>query len=276
MSALQKVLRILSRAKRSVFGPHDPVYPQIYVTVLVDCGPCTQACRDEQLAWQHWLENQFASHRTMRPRALRLPEDDRALLERNRARFGGKLSTTVLPMAILSLADGHEAYLNRIGPKGRNMVRKTEKLGYVFGNFEWNERLDDIFAINTSMGERGGVAMSAAYHERPTPISDARYCDERGRRYYGAFKDGAMVGYVVLLVFGHFAVINTILGHGDHLKAGIMNGLIDLIVRDLCAEGRVRYVNYLTLRGGRESLDGFKRRVGFEERQTVFLARPSR
>lgn len=276
MTALNQIIRILRRAKRFAFGPRSPVHPQIYVSVLADCGHCVEDCRSEQRAWQEWLQSQFDSYRSVRTRALKLSETDQAQLEADRTRFGGRLATTELPLAILTLDDGYEAYFANLGPKGRNMVRKTEKLGYSFERFDWNERLEDIFAINTSMDERGGVSMSASYRAKPSPVSIAQYCEQRGRLCYGAFKDGTMVGYIVLVTFRHFAAINTILGHGEHLKAGIMNGLVDFMVRDLCTQGRVRFVNYLTLTGGRETLDGFKRRVGFEERQAIFLARPSR
>lgn len=276
MSVLTPILRVLRRAKRAAFGPRIPAHPQIYVSLLADCGHCVEDCRSEQQAWQGWIETQFDSYRTLRARALKLSDADRAMLDTDQARFGGRMATTELPLAILALDDGYEAYFERLGPKGRNMVRKTEKLGYSFGRFDWNERLDDIFTINTSMDERGGVSMSASYRARPSPVSVAAYCDQRRRLCYGAFRDGVMVGYIVLVTFRHFAAINTILGHGEHLKAGIMNGLVDFMVRDLCHEGRVRFVNYLTLSGGRETLDGFKRRIGFEERQAIFLVRPSR
>lgn len=276
MIAINDIIRALRRAKRFVLGPREPLRPQIYVSVLADCGHCTDDCRNEQMAWQGWLESQFDTYRSFRAGALRLSDHDLALLDADRARFRGRLSTTELPLAILTLEGGYAAYQTRLGDKGRNMVRKAEKLGYQFGRFSWNERLDDMFEINTSMDQRGGVSMSASYRERPSPTTDAPFCAQRGRRFYGAFKDGKMVGYIVLVVFRHFAAINTILGHGDHLKAGIMNGLVNFMVSDLSAEGSVRYVNYLTLSGGRESLDGFKRRVGFDEFQGIFLARPSR
>ncbi|MFI5013588.1 MAG: hypothetical protein ACHQAY_14705 [Hyphomicrobiales bacterium] len=186
------------------------------------------------------------------------------------------MSITKTPLAILDLTQGHEAYWQLIGAKGRNMVRKAEKLGYNFAQFPWNDRIDDIFAVNTSMSHRGGKEMTAGYRQRPPTIGSSAFCELQLRKYYGAFKDGRLYAYIVLVVFGHFATINTILGHGDHLKDGIMNGLIDFLARDLVRDGKVRYVNYLTLKGGREGLDSFKRRVGFEERQTIFLSGISR
>lgn len=250
--------------------------PACYVAALADCGSCTEGCRASQRDWQNWLERSFKRYRAADAAAMQsLAAADAALLQQQQARFGGRPSTTGMPVAVLTIGSSHDEYWQLIGPKGRNMVRKAERAGYTFERFRWNDRLDDIYAVNTSMDERGGKPMSASYRERPSSIGSEAFCAEHGRRYYGAFKDGTLFAYLVLVVFGHFAVVNTILGHGDHLKDGIMNGLIDFLARDLAAEGRVRYVNYLTLRGGRESLDSFKKRVGFAERQAVFLAVPS-
>jgi hypothetical protein len=247
-----------------------------YVAVASDCGHCNDGCRASQRDWQAWLEKTFKGFRPLRSPASDLSPADRASIAEDERRFGGKLSVTKVPPAILDLTVGHDAYWQLIGAKGRNMVRKAEKLGYGFAQFSWNEHIDDIFAVNTSMSHRGGKEMTAGYRERPSTIGASAFCDRQLRMYYGAFKEGTLYAYLVLVVFGHFATINTILGHGDHLKDGIMNGLIDFLVRDLASEGKVRYVNYLTLKGGRESLDSFKKRVGFEERNAIFLSGISR
>jgi hypothetical protein len=243
-----------------------------FVAIASDCGQCNDGCRASQKDWQAWLEKTFKGFRSVRLTNVDLAPADVASFEEHRKAFGGSLSITKIPLAILDLTQGHEAYWQLIGAKGRNMVRKAEKLGYSFDQFPWNERIDDIFAVNTSMSHRGGKEMTAGYKQRPSMIGSSAFCDLQQRKYYGAFKDGRLYAYLVLVVFGHFSTINTILGHGEHLKDGIMNGLIDSVVRDLVREGKVRYVNYLTLKGGREGLDSFKRRVGFEERETVFLS----
>ncbi len=250
--------------------------PPCYIAVMSDCGHCGDACRASQKDWQTWVEKTFKGFRSAAPTDDAGLAADRAILDEHRKLFRGTLSTTRVPLAILDLTGGHEPYRQLIGPKGRNMVRKAEKLGYSFAKFVWNDHIDDIFAVNTSMSHRGGKEMTAGYRQRPPTIGVTGYCDLQRREYYGAFKDGTLHAYLVLVIFGHFATINTILGHGDHLKDGIMNGLIDFLVRDLVGEGKVRYVNYLTLRGGREGLDSFKKRVGFEEREVIFLAGMSR
>jgi hypothetical protein len=248
-----------------------PLREPCYLSVLSDCGQCSDACRASQTDWQHWLETHFRGHQPAKGATLALSESDAEWLRRDADRFGGRISVTKIPLALLTITSTHDDYWQLIGPKGRNMVRKAERSGYSFDLFHWNDRLDDIFTVNTSMTERGGKPMTAGYRERPTSISSEAYCTQHGRRYFGAFKNDTLVAYLVLVFCGHFAIINTILGHGDHLKNGIMNGLIDFMVRHLVHDGQICYVNYLTLRGGRETLDSFKKRVGFAEYEAVFL-----
>ena len=245
--------------------------PACYVSIVSDCGNCFPGCLASQKVWQEWLEKQFKGFRLIDLTSISLSESDACLLQQHQGRFGGRTSTTQLPLAILDLAGGHEQYWERIGPKGRNMVRKAEKQGYSFALFNWNDHLDDIFEINTSMEQRGGKPMTEWYRSRPSTSSSEINCREQQYRYYGAFKD-QLYAYLVLVVCGHFGIINMILGHGEHLRAGIMNGLFNFVVRDLASSGQVRYVNYLTLRGGRQSLESFKHHVGFEERSAVFLS----
>jgi hypothetical protein len=245
--------------------------PPCYISIVSDCGNCFPGCKTNQKRWQEWLEKQFKGFYLTDLTNISLSEPDLNLLQEHQRRFGGKTSITQLPLGILDLSQGHERYWERIGPKSRNMVRKAEKQGYNFALFKWDDHLDDIFEINTSMEERGGKPMTERYRSRPAPSSSDPYCAEQQYRYYGAFKD-QLYAYLVLVVCGHFGIVNTILGHGEHLRAGIMNGLLNFVVRDLASSGHVRYVNYLTLRSGRQTLESFKRHVGFEERTAVFLS----
>ena len=199
-----------------------------------------------------------------------LGDADAVRYREHKTSFGGRESTTVFPLAILDIGAGYDAYRQRIGPKGRNMIRKAEKAGYTFREFAWDEHLADIHAVNMSKPERGGRPMDASYVNFPERAVPG-HCVLQDRRYFGAFIGETLVAYIVLVVWDDFSTILRILGHGEHLHEGIMNGLMDFLARTLSTEARVKYVNYLTLRGSRDSLDSFKKRLGFDERTTMML-----
>jgi hypothetical protein len=259
---------VAATAPSKVSVPRPPE-PAIFASVFTDCGHCTSVCKASQDEWQDWFKLQF-HYQWAKLEQLQLSEADLELYQAQKSAFGGRESTTVYPLAILDVGAGHEAYWQRIGPKGRNMVRKAEKAGYGCREFAWNDHLHDIHAVNISMPERGGRPMHASYLEWPAPATPD-HCALQGRRYFGAFLGNTLVAYIKLVVWGHFSTVLQILGHGAHLHQGIMNAAMNFLAKTLCEESKIGYVNYLTLRGSRDSLDSFKKRLGFDERTTLFL-----
>lgn len=161
-----------------------------------------------------------------------------------------------------------DRYLTLIGTKSRNMLRKADAAGLTFGGFDWNERLDELYAINTSKPIRSGRPMRPSYLQRPQPRSSSSTCSAHRSVYLGGFDDaGELRAYVVLALAGELAIVNTILGHGDYLTLGIMNGLVREIVRAARETDRVTAINYLSLTGP-HGLVRFKRSVGFVETVT--------
>ncbi len=181
------------------------------------------------------------------------------------------------PLAILELPSTHEDYLDLIGPKSRNMIRKAARSGYMFRRFEWNDRLDDIYQINTSMTARQGRPMTDTYTRRPEDraYDQSDYSRSHQIRNYGGFKGGHLVAYCCLHFCGDLAIINQILGHGDHLPFGVMNGLVDFMVQDCLRETSAKYVNYLTMRSATSGLSSFKKHVGFRDRVVLLRKRPA-
>lgn len=164
------------------------------------------------------------------------------------------------PLALLELPEAYDAYLERVGPKTRNVIRKAAKLGYEFGEFSWNERLDEIYAVNTSAERRSAGEMRGWYTEPVEPREEAA---PELRKYYGAFKDDRLYGYLHLVVCGDFAFFRHFLGHKDHLAGGIMNGLIAWTVERHAGDPRLEWLNYGALLRQETSMNAFKRHAGF-------------
>ena len=182
---------------------------------------------------------------------------------------GTELVAPAVPLALLEAPESLEAYHALIGPKSRNMIRKAQRAGYTFAPFEYNERLDDLFEVNTSKPVRQGQPMSAGYLERPKPISSHAGCDRHRIVWLGGFRNGRLRAYARLIVLEEIAIVSQFLGHGEDLHNGVMNGLVDEMAQFVIGDDRIRAINYLTLRSSTETLDRFKRSVGFRERVVV-------
>lgn len=167
-----------------------------------------------------------------------------------------------LPLALLKIPSTHEEYLKRVGDKTRNMIRKADKQGYGFKEFVWNDHLDEIFEINTSKEVRQS-AMRGWYRELVKPryytIEEQQY-----RKYYGAFKDGKLYAYLHLVLCGDFAFFRHFIGHAQHLRYGIMNGLISWTVKEYIENSQIRWLKYGTLRKKPHPLESFRKHAGFE------------
>ncbi len=148
----------------------------------------------------------------------------------------------------------------------RQKVRRSMRDGYVFAQIERDEYLDDIHAINTSMSERQGRPMSEAYRERPAPQGPLPTfpCPRHALRRYGVLRDdGHLYAYAWVYVVGEMCLFSTILGHGDHMRSGIMSLLVAEAVRDLMATAGLRYAMYNLHASGTDGLRFFKEQMGF-------------
>lgn len=167
------------------------------------------------------------------------------------------------PLALLAIPGTHEEYLERVGPKTRNMIRKARKTGYEFREFAWNDHLDDIHDVNTSKAIRQGQRMRGWYAEPVSPREEG--ADEpRLKRYYGAFGDGKLCAYLHLVLCGDFGFFRHFLGHAEHLRDGIMNGLISWTVQRYAGSSQVRWLQYGPLTTQPSSMNAFKRHAGFQ------------
>ena len=177
-------------------------------------------------------------------RTLGAPEEGRVLLHH--------------PLALLAIPSTPEAYLDAVGPKTRNVIRKAARTGYEFRPFDWNDHLDEIYEVNTSMEVRRGRPMEGWYAEPVEPREASEHL-----QYYGAFRDGRLYGYLHVAVCGDFAFVRHFIGHAEHLTNGIMNGLIFRSVEQYAGTAPVQWLKYGPFVDGTDSLNVFKRHAGF-------------
>lgn len=168
------------------------------------------------------------------------------------------------PLALLIIPSEHNKYLKTVGAKTRNMIRKAEKEGYYFEEFDWNKHLDDIFKINTSKDIRSAGAMAGWYRElvRPRHLTSE---EQFYQKYYGIFKEGHLWAYLNLVLCGDFGFFKHFIGHSDHLRNGIMNYLVSCTVQEYVGHSHIKFLSYgIFPAGSKGSTIDFRKHAGFE------------
>lgn len=234
----------------SRFGVEAKITPFIVLDLLMPDQGCKPLCAGVYDKWDVWFRRTFKNIEQ---------EID-----------GVFYSLPRIPLAVIETSQTEAEYLKLIGDKSRNMLRKAAKNGYTVRSFNSAEFIDDIYAIRVSKEIRSGKPVPASFRERPKPFDtgNGRRCSRHKIAAVGVFSsEGILVSYAALHNCGDLAVINTIMGHGDYLKFGIMNLLVFGIFKEIKENfTRVKYINYLTLRSSTPQLDTFKKSVGFVSR----------
>lgn len=149
----------------------------------------------------------------------------------------------------------------------RNRLSYCRRKGYTTlkGWDERNQRLSDLYEINTSAKERQGKPMNPAYFDPVQPILFNEQCKFHHVEWYGVQTIGwKLVGYVEAYFIGEMVNISRILGHADYLKDGIMLLLIEELISD-CVYQNVKAVVYNEWDSGTAGLQYFKHSTGFRE-----------
>lgn len=171
--------------------------------------------------------------------------------------------------AMLRIPENHARYLESIGDKARNMIRKAQRHGYEYRQVDPDDYLDDVLAIRTSDPVRQGKPIPDYYKVRPVKVIDEPFCngcEYHGEGFYGVFQGERLVAYATIFFYGELAQVNHILGHAEHLQEGIMNLLVSEMVADLIRNRPwVRAINYLYPHSSKASsgIGLFKRSIGF-------------
>jgi hypothetical protein len=156
----------------------------------------------------------------------------------------------------------------------RKRVARAQRLGYRAELVEREEYVLDIYRINTSKPERQGRQMTNTYRDRPDFAPLPEYpCARHAVRTYGVLSsDDVLVAYLWLYRSGELALVSQILGHADHLEAGVMYLLWQRMVEheyDVEPEGVIVYNRHDS---GTDGLRFYKERVGLLEQHVEWCA----
>lgn len=177
-----------------------------------------------------------------------------------------RCSTLVIPDSIHEWTAAHRT--------ARKRSARARRLGYV--GMRLSDRgayTNDIYAINTSAPERQGRPMSAGYLERPSAAPDVPpACPLHGVHPYGVFDpDAKLCAYLWLYRSGDLALVSSILGHADHLDAGIVYALFHAALEGEIGIGPGAVVYNRHDSGSGEGLRWMKERLGFAGRDMEWL-----
>jgi hypothetical protein len=166
-----------------------------------------------------------------------------------------------LGIALIDLrafADG-DAYLQSVQQKdyAGYQSKRARARGYTVAEIDRNDYIEDIHSINTSLNQRQGRPMDPAYADKTE-----HYVAVDSFRYYGVLdKDGHLVAYCDVGIYGDFAATDRLLGKNSD---GVMYLLLADIVCRLIDDGRLRYFMYDTYLGVLPGLREFKKKLGFQ------------
>lgn len=171
----------------------------------------------------------------------------------------------VIGVALIPIIDDFDSYISSINGKNSAAyyARKATKNGYEFREFDPNHYLEDIYNINTSKEYRQGHLMNEAYTKKIDYIEL-----QSNIHYYGVFSsNGQLVAYAWVHHCGDIWIINTLLGHAQHLNNGVMYMLITNVVLEMFKDPedrRSKFLMYDTWYGAQSGLQMFKKKLGFK------------
>lgn len=169
--------------------------------------------------------------------------------------------TTGVAIVKLQDFDDQAGYTKSVNGKNSAAYfsRKAVKSGYTFKGIDPNELGDEIFSINNSALSRQGKEMDDSYKNK-----FGRYPVNQHNSYFGIFSEKELVAYLWVINTGELAIVNRILGHAEHLEAGIMYLMVTSYISTLFTRGgETKYVMYDTFFGATDGLKLFKKRCGF-------------
>lgn len=162
-------------------------------------------------------------------------------------------------IALLNLTTYAE-WLERVGKKTRNMIRKAEKNGVNLEIVEHSEKLaENISKIYNETPIRQG----RPYPRFGQPLQTVKesLLVRPNDTYIGAYLQGELIGFIQLVFGDRIAIISQILSLQKHLDKAVNNALIAKAV-EVSASKQYRSVMYGRM-GNHPSLDSFKTNNGF-------------
>ena len=154
--------------------------------------------------------------------------------------------------------DGVEDYLSKL-KYARRRVKRAARLGYTVDLFDPNDRRADLLAIHTSIPERQGRPIDAAYLDPCVVYETPPHVE-----YMGVFRAEVLAAYAELEYVGEMVGTSRIMGHGDYLSDGVMFLLVASVIdRVKSTRPDLHYVYYDMFFGAGDGLRAFKTHSGF-------------
>lgn len=189
----------------------------------------------------------------------------------------------------VALIDLQSDYHSLIGGHKKNFQREAKHCktaGYFVKEIHRQSYITEVVEINKSKEVRCGGVMKPDYKktidelggqpaERIAPLKPD--CEIHRGLFLGCFsnepgywKDGKLVAYIGLNMYGNFINYSMILGHGDYLRKGIMQFFHLEVLELLKLNGFSRYVIYYIYDTPQPTLVDWKRRAGFRPHKITF------
>lgn len=157
----------------------------------------------------------------------------------------------------------------------RTNLNHAKSDGYTVRAFETAGNEARILAINTSAANRQGQVMAAKYTD---PATVTAYCATHPH-LIGVFLDQELVAYLEPQIAGEVVIINRILGHHDHLAAGVMYllvlGLAEWAIARHADHPALKWLMYDMMLGAKPGLRYFKERLGFAPYRVTWTTGPA-
>ncbi|MGE5187407.1 MAG: GNAT family N-acetyltransferase [Betaproteobacteria bacterium] len=162
-------------------------------------------------------------------------------------------------VGLLKIRD-FNSWLQIIGKKTRNMVRKAEKSGVKVGVVEPSDKLaEGIWKIYNETPIRQERAFTH-YGESLATVTDNMYA-AKNNTFIAASLEGELVGFIQILYGDQVAIVSNILSLQSHWDKALNNAMLAKAV-EVCAAKGERWLMYGRI-GNHPSLDKFKENNGF-------------
>lgn len=159
-----------------------------------------------------------------------------------------------------------QAYAEQFKAKGQAMfhARRATSRGYVVRPIDMNAHIDEVHDINTSQESRQGRPMAESYL-----IKQCHFETLGNYEYYGVLnKDGVLVAYCSIAMYGDFAAFSQCIGHRNN--DGCMQLLLTEVIGRLIDAGHMKFVMFDTWFGAQAGLRQFKASFGFQPYRAIY------
>jgi hypothetical protein len=162
-------------------------------------------------------------------------------------------------VSLLEVKD-YNSWLQIIGKKTRNMIRKAEKSGVKVGVVEPSDKLaEGIWKIYNETPIRQERAFTH-YGESLATVTGNMYA-AKNNTFIAASLEGELVGFIQILYGDQVAIVSNILSLQSHWDKALNNAMLAKAV-EVCAAKGERWLMYGRI-GNHPSLDKFKENNGF-------------